>query len=354
MKNHIQWLISTRQLVSPIRSFTSSTRFCQAAKTVSVEFKPDMKLLSLLRKETQCAISKAREALVATNNNHEDALVWLTKDAVESGAKKASKLADRSTTEGLVGFVITDAGITPKADGSGFTTGLGALVEVNSETDFVARGEIFKNFVQKVGVTSAMFGSELSNSSLDNRQCIFEADPATVRELPISSKNLEEAGKTIKDLQLQAIGKLGENIQLRRISVVLPDSTPSDSLRVVAGYAHGDEGQNMGRIGALVVLKVSPAAHAESHIRSGVLTKFGRQLAQHVVGFSPTAVSEKDLQSNDDKTEQDLDELVMLRQNFLPSGGSLTIAQALSAFEEKEPSVKVEIESFKRYECGEG
>src|SRR6266446_3815164 len=104
--------------------------------------KPPLKLVAELRKLTEVSITKAREALAASNNDVSAALKWLQNDLAVSGAKKAAKVAHRTAGEGLVG-----ASVLPRRTGSSPGGVRAALVELNCETDFVARNALFGRLV---------------------------------------------------------------------------------------------------------------------------------------------------------------------------------------------------------------
>ena len=117
--------------------------------------KPLIKLVSDLRKSTDAPITKVKEALAATNNDSVAALEWLQKDLAEAGAKKAAKLEGRTANEGLIGVSLLSRGLSRD-------TGLvrAAMVELNCETDFVARNELFGKLVADIA-HSAAFHAEM-------------------------------------------------------------------------------------------------------------------------------------------------------------------------------------------------
>ncbi|KAJ3126026.1 hypothetical protein HK098_007964 [Nowakowskiella sp. JEL0407] len=297
--------------------------------TETEQLKPNLKFLSQLRKETQCSITKAREALLTTQNDYALALEWIHQDAIKSGLKKAEKLNDRVAAEGLIGVKIFSGGRRG-----------GSLVEVNCETDFVGRSDGFKNFVR--GVNSVCEDFNLSGN-VGSDALIQEIDTESVSKLHLGG---DDVSKSVHQRQIELIGQLGENIQIRRVAVINPQESNLDgnSVRIAGGYTHGGPDQSssdLGRIGAIVSLKVSPGENVEPH--SQFLTRLARQLAQHVVGFAPRVISGSD------------GEDVMLRQTFLPSGGEKKVGEVLESLKtEKDPPISVEIEAFNRFECGEG
>ncbi|KAG9087605.1 Elongation factor Ts, mitochondrial, partial [Ceratobasidium sp. 392] len=132
------------------------------------EIKASIKLIAEIRKITdnQTSFAKAKEALLATQNDLDAALAWLEKDNITSGAKKAAKVASRVANDGLVGIAVLSDG---SSSGKGFgSNGVrAAMVEVNCETDFVARNELFAKLVTDIAHTAAYLGEEPLSSSED-------------------------------------------------------------------------------------------------------------------------------------------------------------------------------------------
>jgi len=143
----------------------------------------DLSLLKKLREETSASISDCRHALEESNGNYEKALEWLKKRASE----KAEKKADRETGEGIVEPYIHQNGK------------IGVLVEVLCETDFVARTDDFKKLAHEVAMQVAAM------------------NPKDTEEL-LSQPYIKDASMTIQELVKQTIGKLGENITVKKFS----------------------------------------------------------------------------------------------------------------------------------------
>ncbi|KAI9203265.1 elongation factor TS-domain-containing protein [Polychytrium aggregatum] len=345
------------QLARPVATPAPVVRRLFASEAV----KPSMSLLAKLRKETQCSISKGKDALVATGNDYAAALEWLERDMAESGAKKAAKLGSRVAAEGLIGVTVHPNGQ------------LGSIVELNSETDFVAKSEPFCDLVKKMGAATLVWSSEIKDRhdpiQWQQGPSIHPLDVEAVLDFPVvplpdaaPAAEAAEAPKSCKETIVDVIGKLGENIRFRRAALAMPSGdflkTAQSPVNVVGGYVHSQSGvpAGLGRIGALVQLKCIPVPTTQAP----KVQQFARQLAQHIVGFAPTVKSTHELPSGDqlaelaggpDQVEAYLDQYVLLRQPFLMGGGS--VEQVLATFSQ-ENGVQLSIDAFVRYECGDG
>lgn len=143
----------------------------------------DLSLLKKLREETSASVSDCRRALEESNGSYEKALEWLKKRASE----KAEKKADRETGEGLVEPYIHQNGK------------IGVLVEILCETDFVARTDDFKKLAHEVAMQIAAM------------------NPKDVEDL-LTQPFIKDPGMTIQELVKQTIGKLGENITVKKFA----------------------------------------------------------------------------------------------------------------------------------------
>lgn len=160
-----------------------------------------------LREKTGAGMMDCKKVLTETNGDMEKAMELLR----ERGIAKAAKKSDRIAAEGLVATYVSE-------DGK-----VGAVVEVNSETDFVAKNEEFKNFVKEVA------------------EQVAKENPKDVEEL-LAQKSIKE-GKTVKEVLTDKIATIGENLSIRRFKRFETDGT-------VESYIHGD-----GKIGVLVEMK---------------------------------------------------------------------------------------------------
>jgi len=282
-------------------------------------------LVKELRDKTSAGMMDCKKALTATDGNIEDAVDWLRK----KGIAKASKKAGRIASEGLIGL------------GQDGTTS--ALVEVNSETDFVALNEEFQTMVREVAGLAVG-----ANSNVETLAAMNMATGTTV-------------ATTITDL----ISKIGENMNLRRTSAL------SVGKGVVAGYLHNSVADNLGKIGVLIALESDGDAEA--------LTELGRKLAMHVAATSPLSLSIDDMDAGVVQKERDLlseqarasgkpeniiekmvdgrmqkffKESVLLNQMFVMDPDR-TVAQVIED-EAKTLGTSVKMTAFVRMQLGEG
>ena len=185
-----------------------------------------------LRDTSGAGMMDAKKALTETGGDMEAAIDWLR----TKGLAKAAKKSGRTAAEGLVGVAVKG--------------GVGVVVEVNSETDFVARNSDFQEIVRAI--------AEVATGC---------ADIEALRGAPLDDKTVQEA---VTD----KIVTIGENLHLRRMASVEGDS--------VAAYVHNAVADNLGKIGVIVALK-------------GEDNGIGKQIAMHIAATSPASLSEKDL-----------------------------------------------------------
>ena len=200
-------------------------------------------LVKELREKSGAGMMDAKKALVETEGDMEAAVDWLR----AKGLSKAAKKADRVAADGLVAAVVSEDMKT------------GVLVELNAETDFVARNEGFQKTV--ISLAKAALGTDGTKEAL-------LAAPAT------------EGDGTVADQITRLIATIGENMTLRRVKKV---ESPEGA---VASYIHGAAADGLGRIGVLVALKGSDAA---------ALTETGRKVAMHIAATSPAAATTAEL-----------------------------------------------------------
>ncbi|RUS28202.1 elongation factor TS-domain-containing protein [Jimgerdemannia flammicorona] len=311
--------------------------------------KPSISLLARLRQETQVSMTKAKEALVKTNNDYDAALVWLQEDEQASGAKKAEKVKGRTASEGLVGVASMEA----LGRGAGVLT-RGAIVELNCETDFVSRNDAFRTLVTQIA-TTALFLHDLVPVTATPTRYIHPLPLELILSAPLLPHPTSTASTsptaTVHDSILSLIGKLGENITLRRAAVMatLPNVVPrgsKDRVLLTSHYVHGGSDVATGKIGALVVMGVSEAAAGP-----GVdVARLGRNLARQVVGYAPRYLRVEDVPTDADGAGED--EAVLLRQGYMLGSGE-TVGEAVEKVADEE-GVKIEVLEFVRWEGGEG
>ncbi|MEP1230269.1 MAG: translation elongation factor Ts [Litorimonas sp.] len=201
------------------------------------------KLVKDLRDMTSAGMMDCKKALTETDGDIDAAVDWLR----TKGIAKADKKSGRIAAEGLVAVA---------SEGTS-----GALVEVNSETDFVARNEGFQEAVAKIA-----------------HKALEAADTADLANTEI------EGGKSVTEYLVSLVAKIGENMSFRRMSKL------SVSNGVVAGYIHNSVAPGMGKIGVLVAL--------ESTGDKDKLAALGKNIAMHVAATSPLALNVDDLDAD--------------------------------------------------------
>lgn len=281
--------------------------------------KPSLKLVAELRKLTEVSINKAREALVASSNDVQGALKWLQDDLAVSGAKKAAKLEGRTANQGMIGVSILSQG-----SGAGSGGVRAALVELNCETDFVARNELFGSLLADISHTAA-FISEPEKQMTRN---FIQSVPLDVlHDAPLVSESGQASpDNTVANAIRDMMSKVGEKISLRRASALVVDplpivdstastSTTSMGLRAVS-YCHGSvKLPSQGRIGVLATtLFMSPRLRElfASQAFKDDLAKLERSLARQIAGFPTTCIDVQDT----------VDEGALYNQPFMMYPGS--------------------------------
>ena len=279
-----------------------------------------------LRDRTGAGMMDCKKALVACEGDVEKAIDWLRKKGLSAAAKKSGRVA----AEGLVGLYV---------DGR-----KGTVLEVNAETDFVARNDLFQKYVSTVVEIASKHDADLD-----------------------SLKNLDypETGRSVSEELTNLIATIGENMGLRRVSHL------SVNDGVIASYVHNKIADNLGKIGILVGL--------ESSADKSKLLELGKKIAMHIAAASPKSVNISDLDSEIVARERDVvteqaknsgkkeefipkivegrlskfyGEVVLMEQVFVMDGTSKVkdvIAQA-----EKDLGAPIKIVGFKKFVLGEG
>ena len=188
-----------------------------------------------LRDQTGAGMMDCKAALSETGGNLEAAVDWLRKKGLSKAAKKAGRVA----AEGLIGVAVAAT--------------KGILVEVNSETDFVARNDLFQGLVKMIASAALDAGSDVDK--------ILAAKVGST---------------TINEAIAETIAKVGENMTLRRAASL------SVGKGVIASYVHNSVTDGLGRIGVIVAL--------QSDGNADELKAFGRMVAMHVASANPQAI----------------------------------------------------------------
>ncbi|EAU42780.1 translation elongation factor Ts protein [Fulvimarina pelagi HTCC2506] len=279
-----------------------------------------------LREKTGAGMMDCKTALNETNGDMDAAIDWLRK----KGIAKADKKSSRTAAEGLIGVA---------SEG-----GKAVVVEVNSETDFVARNDAFQTLVRDVA--SVALTTDGTNEAVSNAG------------YPSSDKSV---GDTIKDL----IGTIGENMQLRRSAEL------SVAEGAVATYIHNQVADGVGKLGVLVAIETDGDKEK--------MAAFGRQVAMHVAATNPLALSPDEVDADVAEREKAIfsdqarasgkpeniiekmvegrmrkfyEEVVLLKQAFVINPDT-TVEKALEEAA-KDAGGKAKITGYVRFALGEG
>ena len=283
-------------------------------------------LVKELREKTGAGMMDCKRALSETAGDVEGAVDWLRKKGLAAAAKKAGRVA----AEGLVGTSVAST--------------VGAIVEVNAETDFIARNETFQGFVRAV--------AELARDQGDDVEALKAAPyPGT--------------GRSVGDELTHLIATIGENMAVRRTRRLAVKSG------LVAAYMHNALAPNLGKIGVLVAIESTAGAER--------LAAIGRQLAMHVAAANPHYLDiasvdpaalerERGVLREQARTSGKADaivdkmvegrlrkfyeEVVLLEQIFVVDGET-RIAKVIEAAA-KELGAPIKIAAFARFALGEG
>ena len=191
-----------------------------------------------LRETTGAGMLDCKKALVEAGADMEKAVDWLRKKGLASAAKKSGRIA----AEGLVAVAI---------EGN-----KGAVVEVNSETDFVAKNDIFQDYVADAAIVALRNDGDIEK---------------------MKACNCPKCGKTFGERLTDMIAKIGENMNLRRAKVISVDNG------LVCSYVHNAAKEGLGKIGVLVAL--------ESSADKAKLADLGKHIAMHIAATAPVALN---------------------------------------------------------------
>jgi elongation factor Ts len=276
-----------------------------------------------LRDMTGAGMMDCKAALGETGGDITGAVDWLRKKGLSKAAKKAGRVA----AEGLIGIAVGGH--------------KGVVVEVNSETDFVARNDHFQGLVRMIADVALDVGAD------------------------VEAVKAAKVGNTINDAINSAIATIGENMTLRRAAALAVKAG------VVGSYVHSSVSEGLGKIGVIVALE-SPGAKDE-------LTALGRLVAMHIAASNPQAVEPAGLDPNVVAREKDIladkfraqgkpeaviakivdsglktyyKEVCLLEQPYIHDPDK-TVGQALKAAEGKVGGA-IKVTGFVRYALGEG
>ena len=209
-------------------------------------------LVKELREKTGAGMMDCKKALAETDSDMEAAIDWLRTKGLANAAKKSGRVA----SEGLVAFAVDSA--------------KGAVIELNAETDFVARNTEFQEFA------STLAGLALAAGDLD----------------ALTAADYPNTGRNVAEELTHKIATIGENMSLRRMAALSVGSG------AVVSYMHNSNAAGLGRIGVLVAL--------ESSAGGDVLEPLGKKIAMHIAATAPASLSVDDLDKDMVQRERDV------------------------------------------------
>jgi elongation factor Ts len=278
-----------------------------------------------LRERTGAGMMDCKKALAENNGEMEASIDWLRAKGLAAAAKKAG----RTAAEGLVGVAV---------EGN-----RGAVIEVNSETDFVAKNELFQDFVRNAAKLALQHGTDME---------------------VLGAAQYPEGG-TVQEKLTDNIAKIGENQSLRRAAVLEVNQG------AVVSYVHNQVAPGLGKIGVLVAL--------ESAAPADTLSQLGKQIAMHVAAAHPLALTAGDLDEalvereraiamekarESGKPQNIIEKMVegglakFRKENALTSqlfvmDGKTPVAEVIASAA-KDAGAGIELIGFVRYQLGEG
>lgn len=283
-------------------------------------------LIKELRERSGAGMMDCKKALDESNGNLEAAIDWLRKKGLASAAKKAGRVA----AEGLV--AVASSGTQA------------AVVELNSETDFVARNDQFQALVHEVAMEALASGTDIE---------------------ALKTQKMGATGKTVSEAITNAVATIGENMNLRRVRML------SVNDGVVATYIHSAVKPGMGKIGVLVAL--------ESTGDKAKIEALGKQIAMHVAAAKPEALNRESVDAGKLERERTVlvdqamasgkpkevaekmvegrirkyyEEVVLLEQLFVMDGKTKIMDVVKAA--EKDAGAPITLTAFERFALGEG
>ena len=283
-------------------------------------------LVKELRDKTGAGMMDCKNALVETNGNIEESVDWLRKKGISGAEKKSARVA----ADGVVTVSVKN--------------NAAALVEINSETDFVSRNPDFQNFARNISIIALDSGANLED---------------------LKKASYLDSGKNVQETLTDLIGLIGENIVLRRTFLL------NNINGLFSSYIHGQIDEGLGKIGVIVSI--------ESNGDKIKVSDFGRKIAMHIAASKPVAISANDVDptiiqrerkvlteqaKNSGKPDNIIEKMVegriskffseitLLEQTWVMDGES-KVSQIIESIE-KEMSCNIVIKDFKYFILGEG
>ena len=199
-------------------------------------------LVKELRDKTGAGMMDCKNALVETNGNIEESVDWLRKKGISGAEKKSARVA----ADGVVTVSVKN--------------NAAALVEINSETDFVSRNPDFQNFARNISIIALDSGANLED---------------------LKKASYLDSGKNVQETLTDLIGLIGENIVLRRTFLL------NNVNGLFSSYIHGQIDEGLGKIGVIVSI--------ESNGDKNKVSDFGKKIAMHIAASKPVAISANDV-----------------------------------------------------------
>ena len=283
-------------------------------------------LVKELRDKTGAGMMDCKNALVETNGNIEESVDWLRKKGISGAEKKSARVA----ADGVVTVSVKN--------------NAAALVEINSETDFVSRNPDFQNFAKNISIIALDSGANLED---------------------LKKASYLDSGKNVQETLTDLIGLIGENIVLRRTFLL------NNVNGLFSSYIHGQIDEGLGKIGVIVSI--------ESNGDKIKVSDFGKKIAMHIAASKPVAISANDVDptiiqrerkvlteqaKNSGKPDNIIEKMVegriskffseitLLEQTWVMDGES-KVSQVIESIE-KEISCNIVIKDFKYFILGEG
>ena len=283
-------------------------------------------LVKELRDKTGAGMMDCKNALVETNGNIEESVDWLRKKGISGAEKKSARVA----ADGVVTVSVKN--------------NAAALVEINSETDFVSRNPDFQNFARNISIIALDSGANLED---------------------LKKASYLDSGKNVQETLTDLIGLIGENIVLRRTFLL------NNVNGLFSSYIHGQIDKGLGKIGVIVSI--------ESNGDKIKVSDFGKKIAMHIAASKPVAISANDVDptiiqrerkvlteqaKNSGKPDNIIEKMVegriskffseitLLDQTWVMDGES-KVSQIIESIE-KEMSCNIVIKDFKYFILGEG
>ena len=283
-------------------------------------------LVKELRDKTGAGMMDCKNALVETNGNIEESVDWLRKKGISGAEKKSARVA----ADGVVTVSVKN--------------NAAALVEINSETDFVSRNPDFQNFARNISIIALDSGANLED---------------------LKKASYLDSGKNVQETLTDLIGLIGENIVLRRTFLL------NNINGLFSSYIHGQIDEGLGKIGVIVSI--------ESNGDKNKVSDFGKKIAMHIAASKPVAISANDVDptiiqrerkvlteqaKNSGKPDNIIEKMVegriskffseitLLEQTWVMDGES-KVSQVIESIE-KEISCNIVIKDFKYFILGEG